>query len=185
MHEPYLTVKVCAMRQSRHTLQRDLYAVAEGQGGYFTAAQAKAVGYSYPAQAHHVGAGNWIRVGRGIFRDPAVKRHASAEEPDTSVLAIGGPRDAAYEPSAWEHAFAAEKHRVSGDYEAMAAEIAAGLEQHPDDPALLYNLGCAEALAGRPEDAIEHVRRAIALKPEWEDDAYKDEDLLTLRELLG
>jgi len=120
-----------------------------------------------------------------FIRDPAVKRHASAEEPDTSVLAVGGPRDAAYEPSAWEHAFAAEKHRVSGDYEAMAAEIAAGLEQHPDDPALLYNLGCAEALAGRPEDDIEHVRRAIALKPEWEDDAYKDEDLLTLRELLG
>ena len=38
------------------------------QAGYFTAAQAKAIGYSYPAQAHHVGAGNWTRVDRGIFR---------------------------------------------------------------------------------------------------------------------
>jgi len=120
-----------------------------------------------------------------FIHDPAVKRHARAEEPNTSVLAVGGPRDAAYEPSAWEHSFAAEKHRVSGDFEAMAAEIAGGLEQHPDDPGLLYNLGCAEALAGHPEDALEHVRRALELKPDWEDEAWKDEDLVTLRELPG
>jgi len=120
-----------------------------------------------------------------FIRDPAVKRHARAEEPNTSVLAVGGPRDAAYEPSAWEHSFAAEKHRVSGDFEAMAAEIAGGLEQHPDDPGLLYNLGCAEALAGHPEDALEHVRRALELKPDWEDEARKDDDLVTLRELPG
>ena len=120
-----------------------------------------------------------------FIRDPAVKRHARAEEPNTSVLAVGGPRDAAYEPSAWEHSFAAEKHRVSGDFEAMAAEIAGGLEQHPDDPGLLYNLGCAEALAGHPEYALEHVRRALELKPDWEDEARKDEDLVTLRELPG
>ena len=30
-------------------------------GGYFTAAQAKEIGYSYQAQAHHVAAGNWLR----------------------------------------------------------------------------------------------------------------------------
>jgi predicted transcriptional regulator of viral defense system len=42
--------------------------VVAGQGGYFTAAQARELGYSYQAQAHHVGAGNWIRVDRGVFR---------------------------------------------------------------------------------------------------------------------
>jgi len=52
----------------RRDLRRRLFARAADQAGYFTAAQAKAVGYSYPAQAHHVGAGNWIRVDRGIFR---------------------------------------------------------------------------------------------------------------------
>lgn len=120
-----------------------------------------------------------------FIRDPSVKRHARAEEPDTSVLAVGGPRDAAYEPSPWEHSFAAERHRASGDYEAMATEIAEGLEQHPDDPGLLYNLGCAEALAGRPDDALERVRRALELKPEWADMAGKDEDLVAVRELPG
>lgn len=56
------------MPTDRGDLRRRLFALAADQAGYFTAAQAKAVGYSYPAQAHHVGAGNWIRVGRGIFR---------------------------------------------------------------------------------------------------------------------
>jgi predicted transcriptional regulator of viral defense system len=42
--------------------------VASCQGGYFTASQARDAGYSYQAQAHHVAAGNWLRVHRGIFR---------------------------------------------------------------------------------------------------------------------
>jgi mannose-6-phosphate isomerase-like protein (cupin superfamily) len=120
-----------------------------------------------------------------FIRDPEVKRHARAEEPGTSVLAVGGRRGAAYEPSAWEHSFAAEQHRVSGDYEAMAATIAAGLAEHPENASLMYDLGCAEALAGRTEDALEHVRRALELKPEWEDHARKDPDLEDVRKLPG
>jgi predicted transcriptional regulator of viral defense system len=45
-----------------------LYALAETQGGYFTAADAKALGYLYPHQYFHVKRGNWVRVDRGIFR---------------------------------------------------------------------------------------------------------------------
>ena len=125
-------------------------------------------------------------AGTAVFiRDPGVKRHARAEEPGTSVLAVGGPRGAAYEPSAWEHSFAAERHRAAGDYDAMAAEIAAGLEQHPDNASLLFDLGCAEALAGRTDEALAHVTRALELKPEWVDHARKDPDLATVRELPG
>jgi predicted transcriptional regulator of viral defense system len=56
------------MPVDRRELRRRLFALAAEQAGYFTAAQAKTIGYSYPAQAHHVDAGNWIRVDRGIFR---------------------------------------------------------------------------------------------------------------------
>lgn len=56
------------MRTDRRDLRRRLFALAAEQGGYFTAAQARTVGYSYQAQAHHVGAGNWQRVDRGLFR---------------------------------------------------------------------------------------------------------------------
>ncbi|MEI2779106.1 MAG: type IV toxin-antitoxin system AbiEi family antitoxin domain-containing protein [Tetrasphaera sp.] len=56
------------MNIDRRDLRRRLFSLATQQGGYFTAAQAKDLGYSYQAQAHHVSAGNWHRVDRGLFR---------------------------------------------------------------------------------------------------------------------
>ncbi len=48
--------------------QRDLYQIAEGQGGYFTAKQAARLGYTASKRNYHVGAGNWAREHRGIYR---------------------------------------------------------------------------------------------------------------------
>lgn len=56
------------MPTDRRDLRRQLFSLAAHQAGYFTAAQAKEIGYSYQAQAHHVQAGNWIRIDRGVFR---------------------------------------------------------------------------------------------------------------------
>lgn len=56
------------MPVDRRDLRRRLFSLAAQQGGYFTAAQAKSLGYSYQAQAHHVAAGNWHRIDRGLFR---------------------------------------------------------------------------------------------------------------------
>lgn len=56
------------MPVDRRDLRRRLFNRAAQQGGYFTAAQAKSLGYSYQAQAHHVAAGNWHRIDRGLFR---------------------------------------------------------------------------------------------------------------------
>lgn len=56
------------MRADRRDLRRRLFKLASEQAGYFTAAQAKEVGYSYQAQAHHVGAANWMRIDRALFR---------------------------------------------------------------------------------------------------------------------
>ena len=54
----------------RQTLRQGLYRLAAGQAGFFSAAQALDVGYSYQAQKYHVDHGNWTRVDRGIFRIP-------------------------------------------------------------------------------------------------------------------
>ncbi len=122
-------------------------------------------------------------AGTVVFvRDPRVKRHARAAEPGTAVLAIGGPRGGSYEPSAWEDFFAAERHRAAGDFDAYAAELAGALERRPDHPSTLYNLACAEALAGRPEEALAHLRRALELRPEMAGWARKDEDFISLRD---
>jgi predicted transcriptional regulator of viral defense system len=45
-----------------------LHALAYEQAGFFSAAQARDVGYSYQAQRYNVDRGNWTRVGRGILR---------------------------------------------------------------------------------------------------------------------
>jgi tetratricopeptide (TPR) repeat protein len=122
-------------------------------------------------------------AGTVVFvRAPEVKRHATAAEPGTAVLAVGGPRGAPYEPSPWEDYFAAERHRAAGDYDAYADELAEALERRPDHPGTLYNLACAEALAGRADDAVVHLRRALELRPELTDHARRDEDFVSLRE---
>jgi predicted transcriptional regulator of viral defense system len=58
----------CQVPADRRDLRRRLFKVASEQAGYFTAAQAKGIGYSYQAQAHHVAAGNWMRIDRALFR---------------------------------------------------------------------------------------------------------------------
>lgn len=59
------------MRAGKQDLSRGLHTIAYRQAGYFSAAQALAIGYSYQAQKHHVDAGNWLRIDRGVFRLPA------------------------------------------------------------------------------------------------------------------
>lgn len=123
-----------------------------------------------------------VPAGTAVFiSDPKVKRHAQASEPGTSVLAIGGPRGAAYSPSAWEVFFAAERHRAAGDFGAMADEIATGLERFPTEWSVLYNLACAEALAGRQDEAIAHLQRAVELHPEAAAYARDDDELDAIR----
>lgn len=58
------------MPVDRRGLRNAIHAIAYAQAGYFTAAQAREVGYSYQAQKHHADHGNWLRVDRGIFRLP-------------------------------------------------------------------------------------------------------------------
>ncbi len=58
------------MKGDRQRRRQALYRLAAGQAGFFTAAQAIDLGYSYQAQKHHVDNGNWARVDRGIFRIP-------------------------------------------------------------------------------------------------------------------
>jgi predicted transcriptional regulator of viral defense system len=56
------------VRQDPAELRRTLSRVAAAQSGHFTSAQARAAGYSYPAQHYHVRRGGWQRLDRGIYR---------------------------------------------------------------------------------------------------------------------
>lgn len=56
------------MRKDPRETERALWAVASEQGGYFTAKQALAQGYTYRQQHFHRERGNWLLIDRGLFR---------------------------------------------------------------------------------------------------------------------
>ena len=56
------------MKRSSKESRAKLFAIAEGQGGYFTAKQAEEAGITQPNHAYHVRVGNWQREQRGIYR---------------------------------------------------------------------------------------------------------------------
>jgi hypothetical protein len=56
------------MSRSSLEVRQRLNAAAMRQGGYFTAAQAREMGYTHQAQRYHVTRGSWVRVDRGLFR---------------------------------------------------------------------------------------------------------------------
>jgi tetratricopeptide (TPR) repeat protein len=115
--------------------------------------------------------------------DPEERREAIAEAAGTTVLAIGGERGKAYEPSPWEWNFRAQPHIAAGEWEQAAEVVSDGLTAHPGNAALLYNLACFEARVGQLDDAVAHLQAAYAAAPEsvrgW---GAEDQDLDPLRE---
>ena len=122
-----------------------------------------------------------VPAGSAVFlRDPKVKRYARAEEPGTTVLALGG-KPGQHEISAWEYFFAAYPKADQGDFDAALAELDAGLAAKPDHPPLLYHRACILARAGRLDEARPTLERALELDPELSRWADEDEDLAALR----
>lgn len=58
----------------------------------------------------------------------------------------------------------------------------AGVEHHPEEPCILYNLGCYACVMGERNEALTHVRKAIAIDPSYSKMAMEDEDLEALRD---
>jgi quercetin dioxygenase-like cupin family protein len=110
--------------------------------------------------------------------DPAWHRTAVASEDGTLALAVGNAAGAGGPPSAWEHRFAAA---AAASPDEAYAIVAAGLDDHPGDANLHYDLACHSALAGRRERALEHWRRAVELNPKAREWAKDDTDLDTIR----
>ena len=115
-----------------------------------------------------------------FVRDPDARRGAVAVEPDTLVLSAGARAGGAFSPSAWEWNARAFQHYHEGDYERALAGFREGHERFPANGTLLYNIACMEALLGRRDDAIEHLRAAVALGAEA--DPLADDDLASLRD---
>jgi tetratricopeptide (TPR) repeat protein len=121
-------------------------------------------------------------AGTRIFiRDPALKRHAIAEEDDTLVLAVGGEAGQAYEVSPWEFSFGAMPALAAGRYEEAIELLETGLAEHPGNASILYNLACAESLHGLTAQAIEHLTAALPGNPRFAARALVDPDFDPIR----
>jgi hypothetical protein len=121
-------------------------------------------------------------AGTFVFVRPGVKRTAFAEEPGTTIVALGGTPGKAYEPSGYEIWAPLGPLYQAGRYAEAAARGLELAEAHPEHPGLLYNVACCESLAGRTADAIEHLRLAIERADRFRSFAAHDSDFDPIRE---
>jgi hypothetical protein len=124
-------------------------------------------------------------AGTFVLAQPDQHRSAKAKVDDTTILVIGGKPGAAGPPSPFEYYFLAAPAYDAGDFAGAYAMTAEGLEHHPDNASLQFNLACFAAMAGQREDALRHARRAFELDPKTREWAAKDSDLDSVRDQLG
>jgi tetratricopeptide (TPR) repeat protein len=147
--------------------QEELYAVVAGRATF-----------TVNGEQFDASAGSIIFVG-----DPAAKRSAVAEEPGTIVLAIGGKAGEAFAPLPEEFATAFDAYSAK-DYERSIKLYRELLDSGFPRPAgILYNIACNEALLGRSDDAIDHLRQAIEADPGAAELARTDSDLDPIRDV--
>jgi tetratricopeptide (TPR) repeat protein len=121
-------------------------------------------------------------AGTFVFARPGVKRTAFAEEPGTTIVALGGTPGKAYEPFGWEIWAPCHPLYEAGKY-AEAADCGRGLvEAHPEYAGPLYNLACCESLAGRKAEALEHLRLAVGRSERLRSLAARDSDFDPIRD---
>jgi tetratricopeptide (TPR) repeat protein len=119
--------------------------------------------------------------GSFVYVQPTAKRKATAKDDGTTILAVGGTPGKAYEPSPQEAADAFVAYSA-GDYETAIVKQLVAIEKRPNDPVVHFNAGCFAARAGRVDEAIEHLRRAVELNERIKELAATDEDLDSIRE---
>ena len=121
-------------------------------------------------------------AGTLVFARPSVKRTAVAEEPGTTIVALGGTPGKAYEPSGSEIWLPLHHLYESGEYAEAADRGRELIEAHPEYAAPLYNLACCESLARRTAEGIEHLRLAIDRKEGFRSLAAEDSDFEPIRD---
>jgi hypothetical protein len=121
-------------------------------------------------------------AGTFVFAPPGVKRTAFAEEPGTTLIALGGTPGKAYEPDGWELFAPLNPLYEAGTYAEAADRGRQLVEAHPQYAGLFYNVACCESLAGRTADALDHLGHAIAQSERFRSYATEDSDFDPIRD---
>jgi uncharacterized Ntn-hydrolase superfamily protein len=166
---PEVTAEMArAFRETAGTLAERLVASLEaGQaaGGDRRGQQSAAV------VVERVGARDESREGVDRVTDLRVDDHA---EPIAELRRLLGIH------LRWQVLSRASAHHRPGAYAEGVRILAEGLARHGEDATILYDLACYEALAGRRDDALAHLRRSIELEPSYRELAAGDGDFAAL-----
>jgi hypothetical protein len=121
-------------------------------------------------------------TGTLVFCPPNVKRTAFAEEPGTTLLALGGKVGSAYAPNGWDVWAPLQPLYAAGEYDKLADQARGVVEANPQYPMVAYNIACCESLAGRHADAIGHLASAVAGSEDLRTLARQDSDFDAIRD---
>jgi hypothetical protein len=121
-------------------------------------------------------------AGTFVFVRPGVKRTAFGEDPDTTIIALGGVPGKPYEPGGWEVFAPLRPLYEQGNYAEAAERGRELLSGDPPYADLYYNVACCESLAGQKDQAIEHLGRAIELSERTRAFLEGDSDLDPIRQ---
>jgi tetratricopeptide (TPR) repeat protein len=113
--------------------------------------------------------------------DPKVRRGAIGREQGTTVLVAGGAIGRAFEASPWEAWLEAAPYLEQGEPERGIEVFERALAAFPGNPNVLYNLACAEALAGLAYAALAHLAEAVEADPRTREWAQADSDFDAVR----
>jgi hypothetical protein len=126
-----------------------------------------------------------VQPGTLVSTRPGVSRTAIAAEPGTTILAFDGSPGKAYDATGWELWAPLVPLYRGGQHAELAATLRGIVAANPQYPMLAYNLACCESMSDRADDAIEHLRQAIAASERFRADARDDSDFDPIRDEAG
>ena len=147
----------------------------EGEEELYFVTEGRAV-FEVDGERRDAPPGTFVSVPAGV------KRTAFAEEPGTTLLALGGVPGKAYEPTGWDLWGPLRPLYEAGEYAEAADRARELVDANPQYSGLWYNLACCESLAGRTADAIEHLKESIERSEESRTFAKDDSDFDPIRE---
>jgi hypothetical protein len=123
---------------------------------------------------------DFLVVSVGAFADPSFPPPTESGYDHLRHRWIGLPDSVRRErPELWDEV---RPLYDAGDFAAAADKGRALLDAHPGQGRLAYNVACAASRAGRPADAIEHLRAAIEIWEGCRDMARGDSDFDPIRD---
>jgi hypothetical protein len=124
-----------------------------------------------------------VPAGSLVFvQDPTLKRSAVADTVGTTVLVVGARAGEPFVVSQWERSAEALRYWPGEEWDEAIRLLTIRLGETPNHAGTVYNLACAEARAGRTDDAFAHLARALELRPEFIESMQHDPDLESIRD---